>query len=417
MGRGFLPALTVGLIVLLLSACAVEQEGATPSPNLDELISQGKAHLVAGDGQAAHDVFVIAKAVDPQHTDVAFGIFLSDMLMTVQLVDGVIDFALSGFLTDPGQGNRLVQPMTLPQGPGIGDTIHKYLSSIFDPVIREMIENLQVCQSAGDFSFSIERVPVIFQGEERFAWEGLWDADDLIWLDAVCRMARGLTGMIYSTDLNFDLRHFTAMDFDLDHGGVMGVLDDLLEALFFMFHDPHYPRFMLNSGDAHTLMPLAGMDFGFFFQDLVDVQLSVQLGWADPLHGIFAFRDRNANGVKDTGEPFTCNQEPIPQELEALLPVLNTIAWNMRASFFDGTALDPDPFQSNEWNLADFNLLISEILQVPVSPIPDVPLDLGGYFADPDPSDMKAFLADLLYCTHNERGLMDLTRCLLGVLL
>ena len=399
-----------------LAGCGTDTEGEPVSLDFNQLIAQGKAELSAGDIRSSHETFLLAQSLHPQNSDAAFGVVLSDVLLMVKLIDGVLEFALDYLSSgETAETGALQMPLTVVDQPGIGDTIHTYLESIFDPVINEIIDNLATCKQDPEFFFDIDRVPIYFMGELRMEWVGPWDSDDLIWLDAINRLLRGLTHVIYSTDLNFDLRHFTAIDFDLEQGGLTGLFDDLIEALYLMFFDPRYPNFFLNTERAAELMPVAGVDFGFFFEDLVEVQHAVQGRRADPDVGVFAFADENGNGVMDPGESFTYNGAPLPPAIEPWLPVANAIFWNIRTSLFDNTEQDDDPGVPNPWNLADLNLVLSQFLGVTIRPIPDTPIDLSAYFLEPDPAPLKATLGKTLYCAHNERGLLDVLSCLLGL--
>ena len=409
-------AITLLLFTAIFSGCGTIEEGDPPSLNLDELIEQGKQALAKGDGTLAHEKFLTAQTIAPQNSEAAFGIVVSDLLILVSLADGVLDFLLDSLAVSgegPQKSGETVSALSGAVEEGIGDTIQKYLSSIIDPVVSEMVDNLAICHSDSNFFFATDKVTIEFADEPLYVWNGNWDGDDLYWVDSIIRALQGLPYMVYSTNLNFDPRHFTAIDFDLEKVGLIGILDDLIEAFYLMFHDPRYPDFFGSTEYANSLMPIAGLDFGMIFHDFVDMQRSVENGWYDPADGIFSFEDINRNNRKDSNEPFTYNSVPWGSTLTELLPVLNAIAWNLRASFFDGSPLDVDPKHPNYWDIADLNMLVEHLTGIGIPLIPEYEIDFGGYFSDPDPTDLKNWISNLTYCLHNERGVVDILGCLL----
>lgn len=412
--KAFIPAFALFLFLVFFTGCNTKEEGEAPSLNLDDLIEQGKVALAQGDGITAHDTFLIAQTLAPENSEVAFGIVISDALLLVSLVDGVLDFVIESLSAQTGEPQKSGSSLFSLNGEeeGIGDTIQKYLGSIIDPVVSEMVDNLLICKSDSNFLFATEKITIMYGDAPAYVWIGNWDGEDLYWVDAALGAMQGITYMIYSTNLNFDPRNFTSIDFDLEKVGLIGILDDLIEALFLMFHDPRYPNFFDNTEVAEILMPIAGLDFGFIFHNFVDMQRSIEKGWNDPVDGIFSFDDINDNGVKNQGEPFTYNGVPWGQTLTGLLPVINAIAWNLRASFFDGTELDVNPDVPNYWNIADLNMLIEQVTGISFPLIPEYEIDFGGYFSNPDPTDLKNWIGDLLYCMHNERGVTDIMVCL-----
>jgi len=401
-----------------LIGCGEIKEGREPVADVEGLVNQGKAFLELGDGKAAHATFVTAQTLSPQNTDAAFGILLSDVLLTVKLVESAIDFA-KNFLG--GQSSASAEGIEADyhhNEQGAGDTIHYYLKQIFDPVLAEMIADRNLCYKDAGFAFEIRQVPIYFMGKNILTLKGPWDRNDLVWLDGVLRLMDGAFKMIYSMDLNFDFGYLFLVLPDLSSANldVLKLLDDLIGALYQILHDPEYPDFLLTTDEAIVLMPEAGVDFGLCLQDLVEAQRRVALGMAMPAEGILSFEDLNGNGVKDPGENFTINGAPVSDQLEKLLPAVDQILWDARASLLDGSPLDVDPNRPNTWNISDLNLLIAALLGFNLPIVPDMEIDLGGFFADPYFSSAKNLVTELVDCAYDESNPADILLCLLQLI-
>jgi hypothetical protein len=397
------------LLCLVSFACGTVEEGEPPNRDLEGLLHDGKAYLAEGNGNAAHDAFIVAQSIDPASTDAAFGIALSNVLLTIKIAEGAVELILSS--TGLGETEGTTQSAITAPDQGIGDTIQTYLESIFGPVLDETRANLNICNNSEKFRFETERVLVLFGEKELLSFEGSWDEDDLVWLDGMFSLVEGGYRMLLAVDLNFDARHFTSIDFDVQTVGWLGLLDDLIESLFLIFHDPRFPNFFLLSERSSEMMPDAGVRFGFVFRNFVRVQQSVKSGWGDPTTGIFTFVDDNGDGRRQAAELYTLNGTPVAPSQQPFLKEYNAVAWNLRTAFFDESEFDEEPDANNPWNIADLNLLVQPLTGLVIEPFPDAYIDLGGYFANPDPSEMKAWIGDLLYCAHNERGLLDAVWC------
>lgn len=395
----------------VIFSCGVEELGTHPAIDIQEQIEIGKQKLAVGDGQGAFEAFEIVQAVQPDHAEAAFGLVLSDMLLTVALVEGVVDLIQTSFPTE-GDGQQTVTSALHEGDEGIGDTIHKYLDGIFTPVITRMNDNLALCKDRKDFVFETDKVTILFGEGELYVFYGAWDYDDMFWMDSLLRSLRGLTYIVFSVDLNFDLRHILTIDADIEQNGVAGVLEALIEAIYLIFHDSDYPDFLTNSDSATELMPQAGIDLGLALQQLVVMQLSVEQKWANPELGILSFEDTNSNGVKESAERFTFNGVPLSEELSALLLYLNPVISDISVSILDGSPYDADPYNANYWDISGLNPLIQHLTGIGLNLVPEYQVDLGGYFTSPDFSVPKEFIADFLYCTYNEQGLFDALWCM-----
>ncbi|HDH96336.1 MAG TPA: hypothetical protein ENF73_01250 [Proteobacteria bacterium] len=406
--------------LLLFAGCEPMVEGGDPQKSIDQMIDEGKTYLALGDGDRAREIFLEALVFEPDNTDAHFGVALADVLRFVKLVESLDEY-ISEYL-DQGEGSKGDGDRE-----GIGDFIHGYAKHLRLDTAEELTwHTWRIYQIVDerDFSFHLSSYPVTYRGELLLMCRGEWDGAELRLVWGIGHLLMGVVHTLLGTDLNFDIGPILALPIDFE-----SLLNDptsvdwaelfplLVDALLEILTDPDYPNFLLLTPDGRELYSTAGIELGLFCSSAVEATHFV-MGETDPQNDdVIGYVDVNGNGRYDEGdsvrlpEPNGVLDEDGFETLWALFYLMNRLS----SAFFDTTYMDPHPTEPDPFYLSDLNPLIAALLDENAFGLPPIPIEIGPYFQNPAPEEIKQFLIDFLMCLDKEDP-TEMINCLLELL-
>ncbi|MCB9480020.1 MAG: hypothetical protein H6684_03160 [Deltaproteobacteria bacterium] len=412
MGKRWVAGVMIGVFALAtLVACAEQEEGTEPSPNYDVLIASGKKALAEDESAQAITWFREADRLRPGDAEANLGIAIGLFVQYFNLIDELITTLGSLGAKSATVGDEKTAFIENPDNLGSGDTIVQLIGGIFDEPLNEAVNACTNATADEDAVFShVRSIPVNFSGGSILTFAaGDWDREDILLMESVSRLLRGLEYWILSTDLNFDasiLLVYLSLDAD-----AMGAANTqaLLQALNDILHDSDYPNFLLEGDLADARMPVAGIDLGYFFADLADAVR----GAGNP-DAFMRYIDFNGDRTHQLDEPYQIADLSVAaSDVQALIPTLLVIADAMNASLWDGTELDLDPDNPNYFDLALFNALFTQ-LGLGFLHIDSIQADLGGYFQRQEFGALRTILTFATDCLVEDENILNGVVCIVG---
>ena len=394
--------LAVFLAGFIFASCGDDSDDDS-DPGFSELISDGKAYLVAGKGAEAADAFRHAEKIEPDSTDARFGLMLANVMQFTNLLDEVldifseIDFGKSAGLKGDGQTDQF------------GDILHDF----FDVTIAgHIVKNESLyyrLEERGDFRFLLDGYTLKISDLTLVEFGGEFDKADLYFIGALNALIDGIVKIVLAHDLNFDIQDLSLPDtreaesFLETVGPYVNLLENLLASA-------KYPDFLylLDDGGA-VKMRQAGVDFANAFARLALCfdQVAKETDRQDDDQ--VRYEDTNNNGSynEQTDKLFIGTSLSFTPEETA---GIKDFARNMATVFYDGSALDENPEEADPLTPATFNGLLTGfgILPYPVGDDPDNPwfyidalppwpgVEVGYFFAYPDPEGVRSLLFELI---------------------
>jgi hypothetical protein len=398
---------------VLLAGCAPIEEGTFTPPDPAALVAEGKARLAEGDSAAAGKLFRDALYIDSGWDEARYGLVLADAVDLVQLVEDFADLIAEQVQTGTG-GKGGFAPLS---DDGIGDTIDTYVRSIFLPVADEMLAESAALYTNPDATFTIDALPISWNGATAIDLGGEWDHADAVLLLAGANLLTGLFDALLARDLNFDLGHVFALPIDwTDLGSVdlAAIWRDLVHMVNLLLTDANFPGFLGLTAEGPERMPRAGIELGLVAKYVVETGWLVRQETDDQSDDVIGYVDADGNGAWNEGEPLTIpGVGPLTADQMKTLASAMFVATALQDSLLDGSAIDPLPAQATPFDLAVANPLLMDLTGWGFGPLPHVALDLGAPFARPnaDPSAAKAAVVAFLTCVDENEALIDMLRC------
>lgn len=397
-------ALIVAFSLFLLS-CEPITGGGDPEKPIDRLIDEGKTYLALGDGKSARDIFLEVLVFEPKNTDAHFGIALADILRLIKLVE-----ALDEYIQDYLSHGKLKGAK---DEEGLGDFIHRYVERLILSVAEEITYHTwQIYKLVPEekFYFYLSNYPITYKGNLILSCKGEWDGAELRLVWGFGHLAMGFSHLLLGTDLNFNI--FPLLNLPIDWTTIFEnpqslnlqeLLPLLLDALLQILTDPNYPNFLLLTPGGRELYSLSGVELGLFFLSIVDSGHFI-MNETDPQQDdVIGYIDLNNSGHYEEGDAIR-----LPEPIGALDESEYEILWgifhashNLSRAFFDATYMDPHPSEPDPFHLSDLNPLLSALLKYyGYNPIllPDFTIDIGPYFQNPTPEELKQTAIELLLC-------------------
>jgi len=390
-----LPSLAALYLVASAAGCGEggAQTGGPPPaspPALEARMDQAKGFLARGDGPAAREAFRSIVEDHPGAPEARFGLVLEDELLLVQSLDDL----MATFLDAAGSGQA--PPMDA------GDLIVDTLENGAEPIVRDALEQLEICRGAASLRFPLERLPYRILDTEFLIASGEYDRGDVLLHTAGFHLADAALNTVLSADLDFDFQ--IVLDHAARWGGMetVEIIRDVVDMLLEILSDPDRPEFLRLRPEGLTRMPRAVLDMGAFLDYRVQAFRAIE---EEPISGrrqATGCNDRDDSGACEPGEFIHGFLWSLPAELQGLL---SGVRQALRESFLDGSEEDIAPGVPNRSSLDRLNPVLDS-LGLPAI-LPPLPLDLGDLYLHPDPGGVRAPL----------RTILVLVRLLLGALL
>ncbi len=409
---GMLKWVLLAILATILAGCAATEEGDEPDPSYDVLMASGKDALEEGDGYNAYILFTEADRLRSRDPEANLGIMISDLLQIVNLIDQIIYFGGEMALTDLPETEAVMRAKQWDDGPpmGAGDQIDVLLMQIFDERLEEMVTTGEIAKSDANINFTINSIPLNFQGEAILNLPGNWEKSDVLFFLAVSRLIQSGIDIFLSIDLNFDFGLvMDTMSTDFEVLETSQIIDLVVDLLYAMLTDEENSDFLLENDEAAVRMPKAGINLGTAAEEMLTA-------FEDLRHpdGPLGYVMEIDNGVHDPSEAYVIgDMAPFSDDLMLVMPELLDILDQVRISLYDGTEMDTDPLAPNYFDLAAFNPVLTQLGVPELISIPDYPVDLGGTFTNPEPEQFKETLTSLVGCLEDSGALIPTITCII----
>ena len=333
----------------------------------EDQIDLGKQFLAQGKGEAARALFLSVLKDYPKCNDAHFGLALADQLRFFAILDDLLSLLL-----DPLEEKGTID---------ISGIVIDYAQNLLEPIVVEILENLEPCIEDESFSFELNWFPLRLLDLEIMVYAGRYDRGDALVQSGEFSMLAAALNTILSVDMGFDFQII------IDHylsWGSMAMFDivlDVLDMLLEMLDDPEFPNFLRLREDGAVRMPSAGLQMGHSFQYFHD---GIEWVMSEPIsqnHDVTGCSDRNKNNICDPTEFIKGIFYSIPYDLNQILQQVDLA---LRNSYWDGTSLDIYPGEPNPFLLSELNPVLA-YLGLP-SFLPSLKIDFGKMYSDPDPN-------------------------------
>ncbi len=405
-----------GLAVLLgcLSACGYKFD-TEEDPSLDEIISIGKGYLAEGNGAAASDAFNAALKIDESSTDARFGAVLADVMAFTNLIDELVSTLSSfGFGSTSAQTYEKAAAETKP---GFSDLLHEFLDDVLVGKISQSERLYAELATEPDFRFDLDRYRIAVMEIELVNLGGEFDKADAHMIGAVSAIMNGLLNFLLAHNIDIDIASL-ALPTVPEGADIVTTIDMYVAFLEDLLASPETPDLLTLEGpDGAAFMQQVGIDFGNAFEriDAAFVQLAYERD--QQIDDQLRFLDTDFDGVYNDGTDPVMIGDSITLDPE-LVWAIRVLARDLSAAFKDGSEADVDPFEPNPFHLSSTNelltyldvlpiVLIDEPFTLAIEEIPDfLTIDIGSFFADPDPQGIRQVLEDLIALWNDLSGLL-----------
>lgn len=404
-----------GLALLVcLPSCGYKFD-TEEDPSLEEIISIGKGYLVEGNGAAASDAFNAALKIDDTSTDARFGAILADVMSFTNLIDELVTTLSSfGFGSTSAQTYAKAAAQTKP---GFSDLLHQFLDDVLVGKISQSERLYAELAEEPDFRFDLDRYRISVMEIELVNLGGEFDKADLHMIGAVSAIMNGLLNFLLAHNIDIDIASL-ALPTVPEGADTLTTIDMYLAFLEDLLANPATPDLLtLDGPDGAAFMQQVGIDFGNAFEriDAALVQLAYERD--QQIDDQLRFFDTDFDGIYNDGTDPVMIGDAITLDPE-LVWAIRVLASDLGAAFKDGSAADVDPSEPNPFHLSAANellqylgvlpiVLIEEPFTLAITEIPDfLTIDIGSFFADPDPQGIRQVLEDLIALWNDLSGLL-----------
>lgn len=369
-----------------------DDDDVTWPDDADELIQQGKDWLAVPDGDRARLYFMDALELVPGHPEALYGVVISDLVHTTDVVSIVVDYVMSVLdYGGPVKGKEA----------DADDLINGMLQTMLDGLLRERaLELIEYADLAAEAEATFEHpgIPIYIHYENVCTLSTEFDYGELWASAALAGILDGALYHLYSVDLDFDLSHafrlVETIDFDqvTTEEAVAAVVEVLLDVLT----DPGFPDFLTIPEENAEIAREAGMEVGNGLDKWLWTFDAINAETDDQADDAMGYVDLNGNHKYDPNEPYVI---PHFEQLDAAQMDLNQdileMVVGLRNTFWDYTEMDVDPNNPNPFRLKLITPLV-EYAGLPGWIIPDMTLDIGAWYLDPAGSGLKDTLIIVL---------------------
>jgi hypothetical protein len=170
----------------------------------------------------------------------------------------------------------------------------------------------------------------------------------------------------------------------------------VVEIILDMLDDPSFPDFLTIPEENADMFREAGLEVGDALTNWLLTFEAVKAETDDQTDDVIAYVDRNGNNAYDEGEPFVIpHYGELTDEQMALNADILAMVEGLRDSFYDYTPKDVDPNNPNPFRIVLLRPILKH-LGLPGWIIPDMELDIGGWYVDPAGSGLKDTLVTIL---------------------
>lgn len=359
-------------------------------PDVDDLIAEGKDWLAFPEGDKARLSFLAALDIIPDHPEAMYGLVLSDLVHTTDVLSILVDYVMSVIeYGGPVKDN-----------PSGEDLVNGIIQRVIDGLLRDRVAELidyadRTIQAEGEFDH--EGIPIFIHYEQVAELSVEFDYPELHASTALSGLLAGLIYHLYAVDLDFDITHvFRIADLDFDAMSTTEIVSAIVEILLDMFTDPGYPDFFTMPDDNAEIFKQAGMEMGDGFDAWTRVFPAIRTETDDQTDDVMGYVDLNANSAFDPSEPYFIPHygELNPDQMELLQAVEELVA-GLRDSFYDYTKKDVDPYNPNPFQLVLLRPIVA-YAGLPRFLIPNWEIDIGAWYVDPAGSGLRDTLVAIL---------------------
>ena len=360
------------------------------TPDVDDLIQEGKDWLAFPEGDRARLSFMEALDLVPDHPEAMYGLVLSDLVHTTDVLSILVDYVMSvidygGPVKDEASGE---------------DILNGIIERVIDGLMRDRAAELidyaaRTIEAQGVFDHP--GIPIFVHYEQVALLSLEFDEPELHASTALAGLLGGLVYHLYAVELDFDLTNvWRIIDLDMDAMTTTEIVSAVVEVLLDMLTDPGYPQFLTIPEENGENFKQAGMEMGDGFDAWTKVFPSIRTETDDQTDDVMGYVDENGNFAFDDGEPyFIPHYGQLDTEQMELLAAVENLVVGLRNSFYDYTAKDVDPANPNPFQLILLRPIIKYI-GLPGFIIPDWEVDIGDWYVDPAGSGLRDTLVSIL---------------------
>jgi hypothetical protein len=362
-----------------------------PTPEYLALIAEGKDWLAFPEGDKARQSFMQALEIDPDGIDAMYGLVLANTVHNTDVLSILVDYVMS--VIDYGG------PVKADDFSG-DDLINGILQGLLDGLVRdrtyELLDYADRTLSASG-TFQHDGIPIFIHYEQVAQLGGEFDKGELYATKAFSGIFSAIVYQMYALDLDFDIFNayqLAIIDFDvMSTEEIIGLVVDILLDIL---KDPSFPDFLTVTASGAIMFQEAGMELGDGFDAWTKVFESIDLESDDQLDDVMGYDDANGNFARDAGENYIIPHYGLLDESQMeLLEAANLIAAAFRDTYYDYTEKDVDPDNPNPFPVKLFKP-VARHFGVPAFIIPDMYIDIGSWFVDPEGSGFKESLISIL---------------------
>ncbi len=361
------------------------------TPEYEELVALGKDWLAFPEGDKARLDFMAALELIPDGREAMYGLVMANTVHTTDVFSIVVDYVVSVIeyggpvKADDFSGDDLIN--------GI---LQRTLDGLARDRVYELIDYADRCLEA-EADFEHEGIPIFVNYEQVASLASDFDAGELYATKAFSGLFSAFVYQLYALDLDFDAFNayrLATIDFDaMTTEEIVGLVVDILLDIL---KDPSFPDFLTVTAEGAEHFQNAGMELGDAFDAWSKVFPAVELETDDQSDDVITYDDLNANKARDEGENFIIPHFGVldDEQMELLL-ALNDMAAAFRDTYYDYTEKDVDPDNPNPFPVK----LLKPVVQyfgLPAFIVPDVYIDMGAWYVDPQGSGFKDSLITIL---------------------
>jgi len=363
----------------------------------EDHLGQGKYWLQVGEGDKAREEFLMALSQEPGIVDGLYGMVLADMLHATDVVGVIVDYIKSleyGGPVKSGDGDR--EKVDSSRGM-INFMLDTVLNGLLLERCEEMVTYARTTQGIEGASFELEGIPIIIAFEHLADLNSEFDMGELYGSESYGLILKGLVGHLLTIDLDFDLSlAFILEDIDFGEMETMEAVSLVVDILYRIITDPAFPNFLTLYPDGIELYQQSGWELAMGLHAYLNTFAQIASETDDQGDDVMGYLDTNGNLAWDHGEPLYI---PYFEVLEGIQmsrwAIITGVIEGYRNSLLDYTEYDIDPGASNPFRLALLNPLLETYGLPPVIPEETV-LDLGSWYANPNPTVIRDTLIELL---------------------
>ncbi len=391
--RGLTFLVLGAFLILLLSGCG-EDDGPASGPTSEAVsrhIAEGKQWLRAGEGDRARLSFLSALGLDAGSEEAVCGTVIADGLHVLDVFGIIVDY-IKVLLEFGGPVKSEADPDSW-----INPILDTMLNGLLLEHVEELVAHAERAQGSGACGFRLDGVPVFISFEQVAVLETEFDLSDMHAFESFSLLFGGLLRHALVLDLDFDIGlAFLITEIDFGSLDPLEAVAAVVRLLLQMVDDPGHPDFLTMDESGVEQYRLAGLQLGLgmdhFLRTFSAMEEETDLQDDD----VMGYVDLNGNRAYDAGEPFRIPHFGVlDEEGMEWVEALSGLVTSLRDSYLDQTEHDSDPENPNPFQVATLNPVL-ELLGLPGFIPPNLALNLGNMYANPNPTGLKDALLGIL---------------------